>query len=170
MLGAEDIQLHEALFYCVFLPSFISGAIPSAMEFSTQTPRLTLKNVHLGTARILMGCFKYAFSISLGHYLLIVNNASFTSLLAKSTFALWLQVVFAGVWLSPKFSGVRDIAIVVARLVGIKVPGNFECPLTACDITSFWRQWHMSLGNWLRATIYSRLFAKLRDRIRRSFS
>ena len=100
MLGAEDIQVHEALFYCVFLPSFISGAIPSAMEFSTQTPRLTLKNVHLGTARILMGCFKYAFSISLGHYLLIVNNAPFTSLLAKSTFALWLQVVFAGVWLA----------------------------------------------------------------------
>lgn len=52
------------------------------------------------------------------------------------------------------FSGYSDIAIGFARLMGIKLPENFNWPYFATSIQDFWRRWHISLSTWIRDYIY----------------
>jgi alginate O-acetyltransferase complex protein AlgI len=70
---------------------------------------------------------------------------------------LWLGVSFSGLWLYLDFSGFSDVYIGAALIMGYRVPENFARPYSACDISSFWQSWHVTLGYWLRAHIYNPL-------------
>lgn len=52
------------------------------------------------------------------------------------------------------FSGYTDIAIGVARLMGIKLSKNFDQPYSSTSVREFWRRWHISLSNWFRDYVY----------------
>jgi alginate O-acetyltransferase complex protein AlgI len=52
------------------------------------------------------------------------------------------------------FSGYSDMAIGYARIVGIRVPENFNWPYLARSPIEFWQRWHMSLSSWIRDYIY----------------
>ena len=52
------------------------------------------------------------------------------------------------------FSGYTDIAIGSALLLGVRFPKNFDSPYKACDLSDFWRRWHISLSSWLRDYLY----------------
>jgi len=53
------------------------------------------------------------------------------------------------------FSGYTDIAIGIARLVGIKLPENFAAPYTKPNLTQFWNNWHMTLTQWFRSYFFN---------------
>jgi D-alanyl-lipoteichoic acid acyltransferase DltB (MBOAT superfamily) len=48
------------------------------------------------------------------------------------------------------FSGYTDIAIGLARLLGFRLPENFDHPFLAESVAAFWRRWHITLSLWLR--------------------
>jgi alginate O-acetyltransferase complex protein AlgI len=52
------------------------------------------------------------------------------------------------------FSGYSDIAIGVARVMGIRFRENFNAPYLATSLREFWRRWHISLSTWLRDYLY----------------
>jgi alginate O-acetyltransferase complex protein AlgI len=52
------------------------------------------------------------------------------------------------------FSGYCDMAIGIAKILGIKLLENFNNPFSARSITDFWNRWHMTLTRWLREYIY----------------
>jgi alginate O-acetyltransferase complex protein AlgI len=52
------------------------------------------------------------------------------------------------------FSGYTDMARASARLLGVDLRRNFQAPLIARDPSAFWRQWHISLSEWVRDYIY----------------
>jgi D-alanyl-lipoteichoic acid acyltransferase DltB (MBOAT superfamily) len=52
------------------------------------------------------------------------------------------------------FSGYTDIAIGVARLLGIDLMQNFRQPYFAKSIGEFWHRWHISLSTWFRDYLY----------------
>jgi alginate O-acetyltransferase complex protein AlgI len=52
------------------------------------------------------------------------------------------------------FSGYTDIAIGVARMLGVVLPPNFRRPYFALNPGQFWRRWHISLSSWLRDYLY----------------
>jgi alginate O-acetyltransferase complex protein AlgI len=52
------------------------------------------------------------------------------------------------------FSGYTDMAIGLARMVGFKLPENFDSPYVSQSITEFWRRWHMTLSFWFRDYIF----------------
>ena len=55
-------------------------------------------------------------------------------------------------WLD--MSGYADIAIAMGGFLGLKVPENFKKPLKAVSFTQFWRNWHVSLTDWIREHIF----------------
>jgi alginate O-acetyltransferase complex protein AlgI len=55
------------------------------------------------------------------------------------------------------FSGLTDIAIGSALLLGIYSPENFNRPFSATSISDYWRRWHMSLTNWLVDYVFTPL-------------
>ncbi len=65
----------------------------------------------------------------------------------------WLALAFA-LQIFFDFSGYSDIAIGLALVFGIELPRNFEAPLRAVSIQTFWRRWHMTLSRFLRDYLY----------------
>src|SRR5205814_1843694 len=52
------------------------------------------------------------------------------------------------------FSGYSDMAIGIARMVGVRFPENFDSPYKATSLIDFWRRWHMTLSFFLRDYVY----------------
>jgi len=52
------------------------------------------------------------------------------------------------------FSGYSDIAIGSSRLFGFKIMENFNWPYLQPNISKFWRNWHISLSDWIRDYIF----------------
>ena len=53
------------------------------------------------------------------------------------------------------FSGYSEMALGLARMVGIKLPMNFNSPLKALSIVEYWSRWHITLTRFLTAYIFN---------------
>lgn len=52
------------------------------------------------------------------------------------------------------FSGYSDMAIGLGKIMGFRLPENFNNPYTSGSITEFWRRWHITLGTWMKNYLY----------------
>jgi len=52
------------------------------------------------------------------------------------------------------FSGYSDMAIGLARMLGFKLPENFNSPYVSRNVTEFWRRWHITLSFWFRDYVF----------------
>ena len=101
------------------------------------------------------------FVIGLGKKMLIANTLATA---ADAIFALpsgqipasyaWLALVCYTLQIYFDFSGYSDMAIGLARIIGIQFSENFNYPYVSGSITEFWRRWHMTLSGWLRDYLF----------------
>jgi alginate O-acetyltransferase complex protein AlgI len=141
-------------FFSIFFPSIVSGPIKRYQPFLAQAqPGILRPRAGLaiqGAAQVLVGFFKK---------LVIADNAALAiELLDKRPAATRGSVVLLMVLLSVRilfdFSGYSDIAIGLARMLGLDLPANFRYPYIARNISEFWQRWHISLSRWIRDYIY----------------
>lgn len=66
----------------------------------------------------------------------------------------WLGILAYTMQIYFDFSGYSDMAIGLGRMLGFKIPENFDSPYTSRSITEFWRRWHITLGSWMRNYLY----------------
>ena len=64
---------------------------------------------------------------------------------ARSAPAAWLVILGYTMQLYFDFSGYCDIAAGCARLLGLRLPINFDSPYRSLSVTEFWKRWHMTL-------------------------
>lgn len=153
-IPAEKSLLRFAAFIS-FFPQLVAGPIVRGSELLPQLarrPALTREDVDFAAWRITKGLVKKVF---LGDFI----AATFTDIVFASPsqhssaenlvalYAFTLQIY-------ADFSGYSDIAIGVARLLGVRLPENFDRPYQAVDVADFWRRWHMTLSTWLRDYVY----------------
>jgi alginate O-acetyltransferase complex protein AlgI len=62
------------------------------------------------------------------------------------------------------FSGYTDIVIGAGRLVGLKLPENFNRPFEARSFLEFWGRWHMTMSNWFKTYVYNPVLRLLATR------
>jgi D-alanyl-lipoteichoic acid acyltransferase DltB (MBOAT superfamily) len=77
-----------------------------------------------------------------------------------AAFAFGLQLYF-------DFSGYSDMAVGSSKMLGVRMPVNFESPYKATSIIEFWRRWHMTLSRFLRDYLYIALGGNRRGAVRR---
>ena len=68
------------------------------------------------------------------------------------------------------FSGYSDMAVGLAKLLGIDLIQNFKQPYFARSIKGFWASWHISLSTWLKDYIYIPLGGNRKGALRRSLN
>lgn len=97
-----------------------------------------------------------------------VFNNSFDSLGAG---AAWFGLIGYTLVIYLDFSGYTDMAIGLGKMIGFKLPENFNFPYISRSITDFWRRWHMTLTAWFRNYLFIPLeFARKRDKFLRQQS
>lgn len=151
-------NLVEFLLFVSFFPQLVAGPIVRAGMFLPQfkrQPKYSDKRVSEGIFRIIKGLFKkLVFADTIGAALVdpVFSNPDGFGTLAVllAGFAFMLQ-------LYADFSAYSDIAIGSAKMIGFKMPENFNRPLNATSIQDFWQRWHISLTTWLRDYLYAPL-------------
>jgi len=66
----------------------------------------------------------------------------------------WLGAAAYTLQLYFDFSGYSDMAIGMGRMLGFRLPENFDYPYIARSATEFWRRWHITLSRWFRDYVY----------------
>lgn len=153
--GSPPIRnpLHFGLF-AIFWPSLVAGPIKRYEQF---VPAL-VKGVAsvqgtdavLGLLRVVGGMLKKVVADNLT--LWIDDHA--TRFDALDVPSRWLFLVLLALRIYLDFSGYSDMAIGYARMMGVRLPENFNWPYLAGSIDDFWRRWHISLSSWIRDYVY----------------
>jgi len=148
--------------FVAFFPTLLAGPITLYSEMS---PQLGIRPQRKGVAQnLLVG-------------LIIFSLGLFKKTVLADTIGLWVDPIFATVhqgsapgfflgWGTAlsytlqiyfDFSGYSDMAIGVARMLGLVLPLNFFSPLRSTSISELWRRWHMTLSRFVRVYIYQPL-------------
>lgn len=78
----------------------------------------------------------------------------------------WLVMLAYTLQLYLDFSGYCDVAAGCARLLGVKLPVNFDSPYRSLSVGEFWKRWHITLTTFLRECLYIPLGGSRRGRAR----
>ena len=149
------LTLPEFATYVVFFPSLSAGPIDRAERFAQDLRKdfaLTQEETLLGGRRLAIGLFK-KFVIADTLALMALNDV--LAMQVRTTGWMWIVLYAYTFQIYFDFSGYTDIAIGVARLVGIKLPENFSAPYIKPNITQFWNSWHMTLTQWFRSYFFN---------------
>jgi alginate O-acetyltransferase complex protein AlgI len=152
VLPAERDGLRLAA-YLLFFPKFISGPLVRYKAFQEQlilTP--SAEDVAAGIRRFLAG---FAKRVLLANTLAVTVDAAF-GLDAPdfSTGIAWLVLSGYALQIYFDFSGYIDMGLGLARMLGVRLPENFNLPYLAESVGDFWRRWHMTLSAWFREYVF----------------
>lgn len=158
----------SVILYSLFFPTVSSGPIMRPGSFF---PQLTQgKFLHPDWQDAAAGL--YALSLGMAKKVLladsfsvIVNN-SWAQPGKLSAPAAWMAILGYTLQLYFDFSGYCDIAAGAARLLGVRLPVNFDSPYRSRSIGEFWKRWHMTLTAFLRECIYFPLGGSRRGKTR----
>lgn len=70
------------------------------------------------------------------------------------TAAAWVGALAYTFQIYFDFSGYSDMAIGLGKIMGFRLPENFNNPYISGSITEFWRRWHITLGTWMKNYLY----------------
>lgn len=147
-------HLGETLLYLVFFPQLIAGPIIKARDFFPQVGRKCIRDIDFaGCARILiLGMFlKMVIADNLSEQTFWISYPFFQW---KSRGDLLIMIYGYSAQIFADFAGYSLIAIGLAKLLGYRLPQNFNFPYFSTSISEFWRRWHISLSSWLRDYLY----------------
>jgi alginate O-acetyltransferase complex protein AlgI len=156
------LDLAEYVAYVLFFPALSAGPIDRAERFVVELRApLPLANdewLQAGT-RVVMGLFK---KFVLADALAVISINEQMAPYIRSVGWLWFFVFAYSLRIYFDFSGYTDLAIGMARLLGIQLPENFAAPYLKPNLTQFWNSWHITLTQWFRAYFFNPLVRKLR--------
>ena len=153
--AAELLPLRRFLLFPTYWPHLVAGPILRIKEFSLELENLrrpTWRETLAGLDRVVIGLVKkVVFADSLAVFVDQGFGATPGTVGGVDGWALTvafaLQIFF-------DFSGYSDIAIGVSRMVGIRMPENFNLPYHAESPSDFWNRWHMTLSRWIRDYLF----------------
>lgn len=146
----------EFFHFSMFFPTLAAGPIKRFEQFipalrcALQAGRVQSVDLQFGLLRLATGFAKKLVADSLTVY---VGSAG-PGFIDAPIETRWVIFAAIAIRIYLDFSGYSDMAIGTARMMGIKVPENFNWPYLATSLTSFWRRWHISLSSWIRDYLY----------------
>ncbi|MEL6590735.1 MAG: MBOAT family protein [Bacteroidota bacterium] len=158
--------------YILLFPQLIAGPIVRYNEIEQQ---IRDRQAHQTAENRLRGWFRFVLGLS--KKLIIANPLG---AFADDVFAAlpggigsglaWLGIIAYSLQIYYDFSAYSDMAIGIGRMLGFRLPENFQFPYIAESITDFWRRWHITLSRWMRDYLYIPLGGNRRSAKRTYFN
>lgn len=152
--------------YVSMFPQLIAGPIVRYEEVADKllSRKIGIRNLENGLK---------LFTVGLGLKVLLANQIG----------TLWNTIMTAGAgnlhttvaWLGAAaysfqiyfdFWGYSVMAMGLGKMLGFRLPRNFDDPYASRSISEFWRRWHITLGSWFREYVYIPMGGSRRGRIR----
>jgi alginate O-acetyltransferase complex protein AlgI len=124
------------------LPQLRSGGQASAEDFGR------------GLVLFGLGLFK---KVVIADCIARFPDASFSNVATVSGLEAWLSAGIYCLQIYFDFSGYSDMAVGAGRMLGLKVPVNFNAPYRATSIIEFWQRWHITLSQFITTYLYTPL-------------
>jgi len=140
--------------FIVFFPQLVAGPIERASNLLPQISQqfaFDEDRIVSGLRLALWGFFK---KVVIADRLSIYVNNVYATPEDFSGQILLVATLFFAFQIYCDFSGYSDVAIGVARILGIRLITNFRQPYFSQSIREFWRRWHISLSQWFRDYVY----------------
>lgn len=157
---AVELDFIKYALFVSFFPQLIAGPIVHHKEMMPQMDTVKTNPLRLdgdifsGLLLFTIGLFKKVIiADALAEFANPLFNADLINYVPTAweswtaTFAYTGQIYF-------DFSGYCDMAMGLALLFGINLPINFFSPYKSRNISEFWRNWHITLGRFLRDYLY----------------
>lgn len=160
----DTTSFREYLLF-LFLPTTMpAGPIDNLKNFlNGRIYKISKDDFAIGLSRV---CWGGVQKIVISDYIIKNYINSYVSHpmqdMSGTALVLYLSLVFIYIYVD--FSAYSNIAIGLSRLLGFKVPENFNWPIFAATPQEFWKRWHMSLSNWCLRNIYFPMLIKSKSR------
>lgn len=166
---APRYSLLEYALFVSFFPQLIAGPIVHHYEMIPQLRarrfgRFDHADFAAGLAFVAIGLVK---KVVIADSVAVLADEMFHGAAPPPLVDAWIGVSAFTVGLYFDFSGYCDIAIGLARMVGVRLPYNFNSPYRATSIIDFWRRWHITLSRFLRDYLYIALGGNRLGAVRR---
>jgi D-alanyl-lipoteichoic acid acyltransferase DltB (MBOAT superfamily) len=159
------------LLFLSFFPKLVMGPIVRASDFIPQLKRpyvVSTRDFTDGFYMIVSGLFK---KVVVSDYITAnFVNYVFDGPSLHTGLECLLAVYGYAIVIYCDFSGYSEVAIGLAKWLGITIPANFDSPYKSVSISEFWRRWHISLSRWLRDYLYIPLGGNRQSPIRTYFN
>jgi len=164
----KDFRFRDFLLFVTFFPHLIAGPIVHHREMMPQFQkadyRLEWENVTVGFVLLVIGLFKKSvLADTIADYITPIFTDAASGKPISLLFA-WAAAIGFTLQMYFDFSGYSEMALGLARMVGIKLPMNFNSPLKAVSIVDYWSRWHITLTRFLTAYVYSPMAVTLARR------
>ena len=145
----------EYLFFVLFFPQLVAGPIVHYNQLIPQIKKPDWSNFDekffsAGIVLFSIGLFK---KVILADNLAVIANGAYENA-TLSGYEAWSGMFGYSFQIYFDFSGYADMAIGLALLFGIRLPVNFNSPYKSQNLIEFWRNWHITLSNFLKDHIY----------------
>lgn len=149
-------RLQDYALYVFMFPQLLSGPIVRvgqiAGQIADRSQQENIENRLLGFYRFVIGLAK---KVLIADVLGVTVNEIFAlNSLQLSSGLAWIGAIGYTFQIYFDFSGYTDMAIGLARMMGFRLPENFNFPYLSTSITDFWKRWHITLSNWLRDYVF----------------
>ena len=139
----------------LLFPKLLSGPLMDPLSLQQQLsapPRPGLEDFDSGLRDFVLGLsMKVLLANQIGGLWRQVGNIGYESV---STPLAWMGIAAYSLQLYLDFCGYSWMALGLGRMLGFRLPRNFEHPYAARSMRDFWRRWHISLSSWFRDYVY----------------
>ncbi len=161
------MSLDNYLCHCFFMPTLLVGPISPysffQASFNDRTP-LTRTYAANCLLRILKGGVKVV--VVAGIFLQLSPENYLLDYRVHKAYEVVIAALAFYIYMYANFSGLNDVSIGAAGLMGVAVKENFDQPYLAQSITEMWARWHITLSQWMRDIVFLPLAAFLMRRAR----
>lgn len=150
---AEKSVLRYAVYIAMF-EQLIAGPIVTYSRVKG-----SLKSRKINASAVLCGLGMFVFGLGLKVLLANPIGKLWSQTLAigfesVSTPLAWMALFAYSFQIYFDFFGYSLMAVGLGKMLGFKLPKNFDHPYMSLTVTEFWRRWHITLGSWFREYVY----------------
>lgn len=166
---AEKNVVNYAL-YISFFPQLVAGPIERASNILPQLRKEKAFDYNQavdGSKSVLFGLIK---KICIADVLAVYVNSVYNNISGQQGPMILVATLFFTFQIYCDFSAYSEIAIGSAKLFGIELMNNFNCPYFSSSVREFWSRWHISLSQWFRDYLYIPLGGNRCSKVRNYFN
>ncbi len=164
----KEFRFRDFILFVIFFPHLIAGPIVHHREmmpqFQKATWRFDWSNMAVGITLFAVGLFKKTvIANGIAGYVAPIYADAAAGQPVTLAYA-WAAAIGFTLQLYFDFSGYSEMALGLARMVGIRLPMNFNSPLKSSSIIEYWTRWHITLTRFLTAYLYTPMVMALTRR------